>query len=152
LILIEVPSVDRRDLQFTAERWLDLRGDVTVGLGAGGMPTLSRPGWSNHYVGHGVGAMFMLQRGVRPDYCIFCKPRYTVSWEEVGLTWFDLMGIDGDLRRWYGSLMFTNEGDTHLRLRRLVSRAFTLRSAVDGHKDHRTQTMWKAAMRPMRLA
>lgn len=47
----------------------------------------------------------------------------------VGLTWFDLMGIDGDLRRWYGSLMFTNEGDTHLRLRRLVSRAFTPRSA-----------------------
>jgi len=47
----------------------------------------------------------------------------------VGLTWFDLMGIDGDLRRWYGSLMFTNEGDTHSRLRRLVSRAFTPRSA-----------------------
>ena len=46
----------------------------------------------------------------------------------VGLTWFDLMGIDGDLRRWYGSLMFTNEGDAHLRLRRLVSRAFTPRS------------------------
>src|SRR5436190_16851357 len=38
----------------------------------------------------------------------------------VGLTWFDLMGIDGDLRSWYGSLMFTSEGDTHSRLRRLV--------------------------------
>jgi cytochrome P450 len=46
----------------------------------------------------------------------------------VGLTWFDLMGIEGDLRRWYGSLMFTNEGDAHSRLRRLVSRAFTPRS------------------------
>jgi cytochrome P450 len=47
----------------------------------------------------------------------------------VGLTWFDLMGIEGDLRRWYGSLMFTNEGEGHSRLRRLVSRAFTPRSA-----------------------
>jgi len=47
----------------------------------------------------------------------------------VGLTFFDLMGIEGELRRWYGSLMFTNEGEAHLRLRRLVSRAFTPRSA-----------------------
>jgi cytochrome P450 len=53
----------------------------------------------------------------------------------VGLTWFDLMGIDGDLRRWYGSLMFTNEGETHSRLRRLVSRAFTPRS-VDQLRHH----------------
>src|SRR3954447_6273770 len=44
----------------------------------------------------------------------------------MGLTVFDLMGIDdGPLRRWYGSLMFTNEGPSHHRLRRLVSRAFT---------------------------
>jgi cytochrome P450 len=46
----------------------------------------------------------------------------------VGLTWFDVMAIQGDLRDWYGSLMFTNEGETHTRLRRLVSRAFTPRS------------------------
>jgi cytochrome P450 len=47
----------------------------------------------------------------------------------VGLTLFDLMGIDdGPLRRWYGSLMFTTEGPAHARLRRLVSRAFTPRS------------------------
>jgi acetylornithine deacetylase/succinyl-diaminopimelate desuccinylase-like protein len=70
---------------------IDLRGDITVGLGAGGMPTLNRPGWSNHYVGHGVGALFMLQRGVRPDYCIFCKPRYTVSWAEVGICLFRIV-------------------------------------------------------------
>lgn len=38
------------------------------------------------------------------------------------------MGIEGGLRRWYGSLMFTNEGEAHARLRRLVSRAFTPRS------------------------
>jgi acetylornithine deacetylase/succinyl-diaminopimelate desuccinylase-like protein len=71
-----------------AKAGIELRGDITVGLGAGGMPTLSRPGWSNHYIGHGVGALFMLQRGVRPDYCIFCKPRYTVSWQEVGICLF----------------------------------------------------------------
>ncbi len=47
----------------------------------------------------------------------------------TGLTLFDFMGIDdGPLRRWYGSLMFTNEGPHHSRLRRLVSRAFTPRS------------------------
>jgi cytochrome P450 len=48
----------------------------------------------------------------------------------VGLSFFDLMGItDGPLREWYGGLMFTNEGDKHDRLRKLVSRAFTPRSA-----------------------
>ena len=47
----------------------------------------------------------------------------------VGLSFFDLMGIgDGPLRRWYGSLMFTTEGQQHHRLRRLVSKAFTLRA------------------------
>lgn len=52
----------------------------------------------------------------------------------VGLTIFDLLGIeDGPLRRWYGSLMFTNEGDAHHRLRRLVARVFTPR-AVERHR------------------
>jgi cytochrome P450 len=52
----------------------------------------------------------------------------------VGLSFFDFMGIaDGELRRWYASLMFTNEGDPHHRLRRLVSRAFTPRS-VERHR------------------
>jgi cytochrome P450 len=47
----------------------------------------------------------------------------------VGLTFFDYMGIpDGTLRRWYGSLMFTNEGVDHHRLRRLVARSFTPRA------------------------
>lgn len=49
----------------------------------------------------------------------------------VGLTMFDLMGIrEGALRRWYGSAMFTNEGEVHARLRQLVSAAFKPR-AVD---------------------
>jgi cytochrome P450 len=55
----------------------------------------------------------------------------------VGLNFFDQMGINGGpLRRWYGSLMFTNEGANHRRLRRLVSGVFkpkaveTLRDAT----------------------
>ncbi len=78
-----------------AKSGIDFEGDITVGLGAGGMPTLSRPGFSNHFVGRGVGALFMLERGVAPDYCIFCKPRYTVSWEEVGLCIFRVTIVGG---------------------------------------------------------
>lgn len=49
--------------------------------------------------------------------------------EGVGLTVFDLLGItDGPLRRWYGSIMFTNEGVAHNRLRSLVQQAFVPRS------------------------
>lgn len=78
-----------------AQSGIEFDGDITVGLGAGGMPTLSRPGFTNHFVGHGVGAVFMLERGVTPDYCIFCKPRYTVSWEEVGLCVFRVTLVGG---------------------------------------------------------
>ena len=47
----------------------------------------------------------------------------------VGLSLFDRMGIaDGPLRDWYGALMFTNDGVSHDRLRRLVSKAFTPRA------------------------
>jgi cytochrome P450 len=50
----------------------------------------------------------------------------------VDLAVFDALGIgDGPLRRWYGGLMFTNEDEPHDRLRRLVSRAFTPRSAEE---------------------
>jgi cytochrome P450 len=53
----------------------------------------------------------------------------------VGLTWFDVMGIDGVLRQWYSELMFTNEGEPHARMRRLVSRAFTPRSVEQLRHD-----------------
>jgi cytochrome P450 len=53
----------------------------------------------------------------------------------IGLTLFDLVGVPaGELRRWYGSLMFTNDGPTHDRLRRLVSKAFTP-SSVERLRD-----------------
>lgn len=47
----------------------------------------------------------------------------------VGLTFFDLMGIDdGPLRDWYGRLLFTTEGEYHRRIRSAVQRAFIPRS------------------------
>jgi cytochrome P450 len=53
----------------------------------------------------------------------------------VGLSFFDLLGVgDGPLRTWYSSLMFTNEGDAHHRLRRLAARVFTPRS-VERHRE-----------------
>ena len=53
----------------------------------------------------------------------------------VGLTFFDLLGVgEGPLRTWYSSLMFTNEGDAHHRLRRLAARVFTPRS-VERHRE-----------------
>ncbi len=51
-----------------AKAGLELPGELTVGLGAGGMTALSRPGMSRRNIGHGAGVMFMLQRGYRPDY------------------------------------------------------------------------------------
>ena len=47
----------------------------------------------------------------------------------VGLSFFDFLGIkDGPLRDWYGSIMFTNEGAPHHRMRGLVGKAFSPRS------------------------
>lgn len=44
----------------------------------------------------------------------------------VGLSFFDASEVpEGELRDWYGRIMFTNEGQTHHRLRRLVGKAFT---------------------------
>ena len=66
----------------------------------------------------------------------------------VGLVLFDLMAVpDGSLRRWYGSLMFTNEGERHARLRSLVSRAFTPRS-VDRLRET-AATIAAAALSPL---
>lgn len=69
----------------------------------------------------------------------------------VGLSFFDLMGIgDGPLRRWYGSLMFTNEGPTHKRLRSLVSRAFTPRAA-EAMRSH-ARSLAEVAFEPIAAA
>jgi acetylornithine deacetylase/succinyl-diaminopimelate desuccinylase-like protein len=63
-----------------------LPGTLSVGLAGGGMPSSGRPGHRRN-IGHGAGATYMLERGVRPDYAIVLKPGYAVSSEEVGLTW-----------------------------------------------------------------
>jgi len=69
---------------------LPLRGTLLVGMGAGGMPTNSRP--AGHLrrsnTGQGVGCSFMLEQGVQADFGIIAKPGWSVDWEEVGLCWF----------------------------------------------------------------
>ena len=69
----------------------------------------------------------------------------------IGLSMFDLLGVpDGPLRRWYGGLMFTNEGDAHGRLRSLVSRAFTPRAVDALRRD--AGALAAAGLEPLRQA
>lgn len=69
-----------------------LAGELVVGLGAGGMPTNSpvTPGDTRHHTGQGAGCSFLLEQGIWPDAAVVAKPGWTVSWEEVGLAWFDV--------------------------------------------------------------
>lgn len=72
---------------------VDLPCDVVAGFGAGGMPSFAIdgvgvPGRTN--TGHGVGAAFLLERGFTTDHAVIAKPGWTVSHEEVGLTWVDV--------------------------------------------------------------
>ncbi|MGW3949513.1 M20 family metallopeptidase [Streptomyces sp. NPDC004752] len=67
-----------------------LTGDLVAAFGAGGMPTNARPGSSRANTGQGVGCSFLLEQGVWTDYAIIAKPGWTVSWEEVGLVWFEV--------------------------------------------------------------
>src|SRR5207248_9589014 len=71
-----------------ARAGIPLKGDLLVGLGAGGMPTNKRPRLKRGNAGQGSGCSFMLEQGFRGDFAILAKPGYAVSWEEVGLCWF----------------------------------------------------------------
>jgi acetylornithine deacetylase/succinyl-diaminopimelate desuccinylase-like protein len=65
----------------------DVPGRVTAGFGAGGMPTSGRPGWPRQRIGHGIGCALLVEQEVHPDAAVIVKPGWSVSWEEVGLTW-----------------------------------------------------------------
>ncbi|GAA0268348.1 M20/M25/M40 family metallo-hydrolase [Actinomadura nitritigenes] len=69
-----------------------LRGDVVLGLGAGGMPTNKRTAAHvrRYNAGQGNGCSFMLEQGVWADYALIAKPGWAVSWDEVGLCWFEV--------------------------------------------------------------
>lgn len=71
---------------------IPLAGDLFVGFGAGGMPSNART--SDHrerdHIGQGIGASFLLEQGVCPDFAVIAKPGWAASWEEVGLAWFDV--------------------------------------------------------------
>jgi len=71
---------------------VELRGDLIVGLGAGGMPTNKRanPTMSRYNAGQGNGCSFMIEQGVFPDFALIAKPGWAVAWEEVGLCWFEV--------------------------------------------------------------
>jgi acetylornithine deacetylase/succinyl-diaminopimelate desuccinylase-like protein len=72
-----------------------LLGDLLVAFGAGGMPTNAPKGASRRNLGHGVGAAFLIEQGVWPDVAVIAKPGWSVTWEEVGITWFDIT-VHGD--------------------------------------------------------
>lgn len=73
-----------------ARAGIPLTGDLLAGFGAGGMPTNARPGGVRRNVGQGVGCSFMLEQGLWADFAVIAKPGWTVSWEEVGLAWFEV--------------------------------------------------------------
>ena len=88
-----------------ARAGVPLRGDVVVGLGAGGMPTNALPGTVDDRsapapagrsgTGHGVGCTSLLEQGGHPDLAVIAKPGWSASYEEVGLAWFDVR-VHGD--------------------------------------------------------
>jgi acetylornithine deacetylase/succinyl-diaminopimelate desuccinylase-like protein len=75
-----------------ARAGIPLRGDLLVGLGAGGMPTNGRRtrGLTRRNAGQGVGCSFLLEQGWWADHALIAKPGWAVAWEEVGLCWFEV--------------------------------------------------------------
>jgi succinyl-diaminopimelate desuccinylase len=67
---------------------IPLRSDLHVGFGAGGMPTNARQG-TRPDSGHGVGCGFLL-KDLKPSFAIIAKTGWAVSWEEVGLAWYEV--------------------------------------------------------------
>lgn len=72
---------------------IPLKGNLSLGFGAGGMPTNGRPGIRADS-GHGAGCHHLLAEMPRPDCAVIAKSGWSVSWEEVGLVWFEV-SVDG---------------------------------------------------------
>ncbi|WP_030263479.1 M20 family metallopeptidase [Streptomyces violens] len=73
-----------------ARAGIPLTGDLVAAFGAGGMPTNARPVGTRLNTGQGAGCSFLLEQGVWTDYAVIAKPGWTVSWDEVGLVWFEV--------------------------------------------------------------
>jgi acetylornithine deacetylase/succinyl-diaminopimelate desuccinylase-like protein len=103
---------------------IGLKGDLIVGLGAGGMPTNGRitSGLTRHNAGQGVGCSFMLEQGVWADHALIAKPGWGVAWEEVGLCWFEVR-VSGT---------FTYVGSRHrMEYRNAIAHAAAVISALE---------------------
>ena len=68
---------------------IPLFGNLKLGFGAGGMPTNARPN-QRPDSGHGVGCDYMMRQGAKPDSAVIAKSGWSISWEEVGLIWFEV--------------------------------------------------------------
>lgn len=68
---------------------IPLAGQLKLGFGAGGMPTNARLG-ARSDSGHGAGCDYLLSNMPKPDCAVIAKSGWAVSWEEVGLIWFEV--------------------------------------------------------------
>ena len=78
-----------------ARAGVEFPGEVIAAFGAGGMPTFALADPSDpmrrQHTGHGVGCSFLVERGVWADAAVIAKSGWTVSTEEVGLAWCDVV-------------------------------------------------------------
>jgi acetylornithine deacetylase/succinyl-diaminopimelate desuccinylase-like protein len=77
-------------MEALAKAGVPLEGGLVAAFGAGGMPNNRVVGdpSGRENTGHGAGLAFMLQRGLWARNAIIAKPGWSVSHEEVGLSWF----------------------------------------------------------------
>lgn len=75
--------------ELLAASGIEFAADVILGLGAGGMPTNPRP-QAGPFAGHGNGCDVMMRSDFKPDRAIIAKSGWAISWEEVGLAWYEV--------------------------------------------------------------
>jgi len=69
---------------------IELPGDLFFEFGAGGMPTHGRTGFA-HGSGHGSGCAHMLAQMPNVNGAIIAKSGTSVTWEEVGFIWLEVI-------------------------------------------------------------